>query len=147
MSSKVTWSAILVILVVSTAGCGGGGGPKQDSIGSSSYVITGTVKDSNTSAVVVGATVRIGSYQCVTNSSGEFTIEMPSAPDVYTYSIDGTQATPSPGYYDYWARTNNVAQSARCIILPAIQKGENSLGTIYLLNMVNYPQYPPSCPS
>ena len=146
MTRKLIWSVILVVFVVIIAGCGGGGGSRQP-IGNESYILTGTIKDNKTNAAVVGATVKVGEYQGTTNSSGKFTIEMPSAPDVLIYSIDGEHATPSPGYYDYWARIGNCIQSAKCIVLPQLQRGTNSLGTIYLLNMLCPPPYPPSCPS
>jgi hypothetical protein len=144
MTRNVIWLAFLVAVIAAVAGCGGGGGgnPDPDPQITDKYVVTGIVKDYNTNAVIAGALVRIGSYQIATNSSGRFTIEMTSTPIVTTYSINGE----AKGYFSFWAYANDTTQNATCIVLPLIQKGTNSLGTIYLLNDDTPPPFPPTCP-
>jgi len=130
---------LLAIVAALVIGCGGGGG-------GNSYVVTGFVKDSNNSKPVVGAKVKIGTVETTTNSQGQFRFEMSTAPVVRIFSIDGRNATPSPGYFDFWCRANNKVQNAKCIELPLIPKGETSLGTIMLMNADNPPPFPPACP-
>ncbi len=141
----------MILAATVIIGCGGGGGGGSNDGGGNggttdSFIVSGTVRDDNTNAAVVGAKVRIGSTEVSTNSQGQFRIVMTTSPIVRTYSIDGRNATPTPGYFDFWARANNKVQNAKCIELPIIPKGETSLGVIYLMNADSPPPFPPSCP-
>lgn len=143
MTRIVKWSAVLVAVAL-IAGCGGGGGENNNN-STNSCVLTGLVRDVSTNVPVVGATVKIGNYSATSNSQGSFKIEMPGVPIVRTFSVDGRTATPSPGYYDFWARYNGKVENAKCITLPVVPLGETPLGTVYLMNADNPPPFPPSC--
>ena len=97
---RIILAALVVGAVAILAGCGGGGGgsapPDQ-----SSFTITGTVTDTDLGVAVVGARVTtvVGqtTYQATINSSGRFTLTLPSAPTVTTYIVDGTSAHAANG--------------------------------------------------
>lgn len=135
----------LLVVAVSLAGCGGGGGDTEPPI-TDNCVLTGTVRDYSTNNAVVGATVQVGTYTTTTGSQGAFRLEMPTVPVATTYSVNGSAATPTPGYFDWWSQYNSVTYNAKCIPLPVVPLGTTSLGTIYLMNADSPPPFPPSCP-
>ncbi len=110
------------------------------------FSVTGTVMVEGTSTPIVGAIVEIGSYQTATQSNGTFRIDMTSTPIMRTFSVNGRNATPAPGYFDFWCRADGKIQNAKCIELPIIPKGTTSVGTIYLMSEDYPPPFPPSCP-
>lgn len=146
MRRYVIWAPWLVLAATIVVGCGGGGGggtpPPTDQ-----FVLTGTVLDDKTSSPVVGAVVEVATNTTSTDSQGRFRFELSVAPTVETYSIDGTAASPAPGYYVFWAKADGKEQNAACIELPTVMpKTGTDLGTVYLRNTDNPPPFPPLCP-
>jgi hypothetical protein len=141
MTRNAIW-LILVVTVVVLSGCGGG----SDNQPTNRCVLTGTLRDYSTNSVIVGATVKVGTYTTTSSSQGTFRLDMPTVPVVETYSVDGRSATPLPGFFDFWARADGNTYNAKCIPLPVVPLGETSLGTIYLMNADSPPPFPPSCP-
>jgi hypothetical protein len=143
------WVVLLIATMAIVAGCGGGGGDTKETTPppADKFVLTGTVKDLNTGGAVVGAKVKVGSSQVTTDSQGKFRLEMTSRPIVTTYSVDGTSATPAPGYFSFWAQADAKTQNASCIEFPVAPATGMDLGTVFLINSDNPPPFPPSCPS
>ena len=144
MVRNIVFTVLLISAVIAVAGCGGGDGGTTPPP-TNKFVITGIVKDVSTNSAVVGAIVTIGTAQTTTDSSGSFTFKLDTAPTVSTYSVNGSSATPPPGYFDFWATADGLEQNARCIVLNLPLTNPTDLGTIYLMNSDSPPPFPPAC--
>lgn len=136
---------LLIAAAVVLAGCGGGGGgnPAPPPV-TDNFVLTGTVKDFQTGVAVVGAKVTVGSTTANTNSQGKFSLGFSSRPMATTYSVDGSKATPAPGYYTSWAKVDGVQYDAMNIDMPVAPAGGMDMGVIYLQNSDSAPPPPVS---
>jgi len=152
MTRNIVLMTLLAVIAAVVIGCGGGGGgggsnnnnPPPSS--SDKYVLTGTVKIEGTDTPISEAKVRVGSKEVLTNSQGKFRMEFSTIPVEQTYSVDGRQAKPEPGYFDFWARAAGKVQNAKCIELPLAPKTGQDLGTIYLMSTEQVPPFPLACP-
>lgn len=149
MRHNIVLMALLAVIAAVVIGCGGGGGGGGDDnnpLPSDKYVLTGTVKETGTNTAISGAKVRVGTTEVTTNSQGQFRMEFSTVPVAQTYSVNGRQAKPGLGYFDFWARAANKVQNAKCIELPLASKAGQDLGTIYLMSVEQVPPFPLACP-
>lgn len=139
MKRNIILLAFLIAVAAIIAGCGGGGGGSAPP-SNNNFVLTGKVEDRETGEAIVGAKVKVSTYEVLTNSQGRFTLSMPSRPLATTYSVDGTNAGPyTEGYHTNAAIADGEMQDALAIALPIAPATGMDLGTIYLWSKL----YPP----
>ena len=135
--TRILLIASLAFVSAIIAGCGGGGGGGGGTQPPpSGFAISGTILDVNTHNPVRGAVVTIGSSTSTSNSQGQVSFNLSSAPTVSTYSVALANATPD--VYTWWISANDVAQHPTSVILPS----GHSLGTIYAARTEDAPPPP-----